>query len=153
MILPIEKGQANPILRQKAQEVKEITAKIRQLILNMNETLEANNGLGLAASQVGQSLRIILAKPEPDKKALVLINPEIKKTSRKKEIMIEGCLSLPDEAVAVERAKKIAVAGSDINGKKVKIKAEGLFARVLQHEIDHLEGILITDKRNNSMSS
>lgn len=153
MILPIKKGQTNPILRQKAQEIKKITAQIKQLISDMNETLEVNNGLGLAAPQVGQSLRVILAKPAPNKKAVVLINPEIKKTSRKKEIMVEGCLSLPNTAIAIERSRKITVVGLDIDGKKIKIKAEGLLARVIQHEIDHLDGTLIVDKRDSSMSS
>ena len=147
MILPIQTGQDNPILRKKAEKVKEITAEIKQLVLDMIETLEANNGLGLAAPQVGQLFQIIVAKPEPDKEALVLINPQIKKTSRKKEIMAEGCLSLPNLEVPVERAVKIVVEALDTNGQPVKIKTKGLLARVIQHEIDHLSGILIVDKR------
>ena len=160
MILSIQKGQDNPILRQKAKEVKEITAEIKQLVLDMIETLEANNGLGLAAPQVGQLLQIIIAKPEPDKpsttflrkvvlgkEALILINPQIKKTSRKKEVMEEGCLSLPDISIPVERPNKITVQGLALNGQLIKIKAKGLLARIIQHEIDHLSGILIVDKR------
>ena len=147
MILPIQIGQDNPILRQKAKEVKEINAQIKQLALDMVETTEVKDGLGLAAPQVGQLVQIIVAKPEPDKKALVLINPQIKKTSRKKEIMEEACLSLPDISVSVERANKITVEGLDINGQPNKIKAKGLLARVIQHEIDHLNGILIVDKK------
>ena len=146
MILSIQKGQDNPILRQKAKEVKEITVQIKQLVLNMVETLETNNGLGLAAPQVGQLLQIIVAKPEPDKEALVLINPQIKKTSRKKEVIEEGCLSLPNLSVPVERPNKITVQGLALNGQLVKIKAKGLLARIIQHEIDHLSGILIVDK-------
>lgn len=146
MILSIQKGQDNPILRQKAKQVKEITVQIKQLILDMIETLEANNGAGLAAPQVSQLLQIIVAKPEADKEALVLINPQIKKTSRKKEVMEEGCLSLPDISVPVERPNKITVQGLALNGQLVKIKAKGLLARIIQHEIDHLNGVLITDK-------
>ena len=143
MILSIQTGQDNPILRQKAKKVKEITAEIKQLVLDMIETLEANNGLGLAAPQVGQLFQIIIAKPETNKEALVLINPQIKKTSRKKEIMAEGCLSLPDISVSVERAVKITVQALTLNGQPVEIKAKGLLARIIQHEIDHLSGILI----------
>ena len=146
MILPIQTDQDNPVLRQEAKEVKEITAQIKQLVLDMTETMETKDGLGLAACQVGQSLQIIIAKPEPNKEALVLINPQIKKTSRKKDIMIEGCLSLPNIEVPVERAVKITVQALDLNSQKIKIKAKGLLARVIQHEIDHLEGILIVDK-------
>lgn len=146
MILPIQAGQNNPILRQKAKKVKEITPSIKGLILNMIETLEANNGLGLAAPQVDQLLQIIIAKPEPKEQTLVLINPQIKRFSRKKIIMEEGCLSLPNMAVLIERPIKIIVQALDINGQPIKIKAKGLLARVIQHEIEHLDGILIIDK-------
>ena len=147
MILAIKTGQDNPILRKKTEKVKEMTVQIKQLILDMIETLKANNGVGLAAPQVGKLLQIIVAKPEPDKDALVLINPQIKKTSRKKDIMTEGCLSLPNIEVPVERAIKITVQALDINSQPVKIKAKGLLARIIQHETDHLSGILIVDKR------
>ena len=145
MILSIQTGYDNHILRQKAKEVKEVTAQIKQLVLDMIETLEANNGLGLAAPQVGQLLQIIIAKPEPEKEALVLINPQIKKTSRKKEIMEEGCLSLPNISVPIERPVKITVQGLALNGQLIKIKAKGLLARIIQHEIDHIDGTLILD--------
>jgi peptide deformylase len=145
-MLSIETGQSNPILRQKAEEIKQINAQIKQLALDMVETLEAHQGLGLAAPQVNQSLRLIVVKPEPGRKALILINPKIKKASRRKTIMQEGCLSLPDVFVAVERSEKITVEALDINGQTIKIKAKGLLARVIQHEIDHLDGILIVDK-------
>jgi len=145
MVITIQKNKNNPILRQKAKKVNKIDAEIKQLILDMIETLEANNGIGLAAPQINQLLQIIIAKPEPDKEALVLINPQIKKTSRKKEVMEEGCLSLPDISIPIERPVKITVQGLDINGQLIKIKAKGLLARIIQHEIDHLSGILIVD--------
>jgi len=148
MILEILQGANNPTLRQKAEPVKQITAEIKQLVLDIKETLEAHlDGIGLAAPQVGQLLRIIAVKPYPEQETLILINPEIKKKSWSKEIMIEGCLSLPRTALPVKRAKKIAVEALDINGQKIKIKAKDFLARVIQHEIDHLEGILITDKK------
>jgi len=146
MILPIQTNQDNPILRQKAKEVKEISPQIKGLISDMIETLKANQGIGLAAPQIGQLLHVIVAKPESDKEALVLINPQIKKTSRKKEIIEEGCLSLPNISAPVERPIKITVQGLDADGQSVKIKAKGLLARIIQHEIDHLSGILIVDK-------
>jgi peptide deformylase len=146
MILNIQKNKDNPILRKKTEPVKEINTEIKQLALDMVETMEKNQGIGLAAPQVGKLFQIITVKPEPDQQTLVLINPKIKKTSRKKDVMLEGCLSLPDINLPVERAIKITVKGLDVNGKKIKIKAEGLLARAIQHEIDHLSGILITDK-------
>jgi peptide deformylase len=149
MILPIQTGQNNPLLRQKSKEVTEINAQIKQLVLDMEETLRGQ-GLGLAAPQVGQSLRIIRIDIPPcgKEKAVQfsLINPEIIKTSRKKEIMEEGCLSLPGIFVLVKRPEKVTIKALKTNGQPIKIKAKGLLARVLQHEIDHLDGILIVDK-------
>jgi peptide deformylase len=150
MTLSIQIGQNNSILRKKAKQVKEITASIKQLALDMTETMEVKDGIGLAAPQVGQLLRIIVVKPEPNQETFILINPEIKKISRKKDVMEEGCLSLPNIVVPVERAIKITVQAFNLNGKKIKIKAKGLLARAIQHEVDHLEGILIVDKAKSS---
>lgn len=148
MILFIEKGTNNPILRQKAESVKQITAEIKQLALDIKETLEAHlNGAGLAAPQVGQLLRIIAVKPYPEQKTLILINPEIKKKSWSKETMVEGCLSLPETALPIKRAKKITVEALDIDSQPIKIEAKDFLARIIQHEIDHLQGILIVDKK------
>jgi peptide deformylase len=147
MLLPIQTGQDNPILRQKSEKVKEITPELRRLAFDMAETMEVKDGIGLAAPQIGQLIRIIVVKPKPDEKTLILINPEIKKSSRKKDVMVEGCLSLPEIEVPVERAIKISGQALDLNGQKIKIKAKGLLARVIQHEVDHLEGVLIVDKR------
>ncbi len=147
MLLPIQTGQDNPILRQKSEKVKEITPELRRLAFDMAETMEVKDGIGLAAPQIGQLIRIIVVKPKPNEKTLILINPEIKKSSRKKDVMVEGCLSLPEIEVPVERAIKISGQALDLNGQKIKIKAKGLLARVIQHEVDHLEGVLIVDKR------
>lgn len=145
MILPIKK-QDNPILRKNSESVKEINSQIKELVFNMIETMIKKEGIGLAAPQVGKLLQIIVVKPFPDKEAIALINPQIKKTTTKKDVMIEGCLSLPGTAVPVKRSIGITVEGLDKNGKKIKIKTKGLLARVIQHEIDHLSGVLITDK-------
>lgn len=146
MILPIQTGKNNPVLRKKAVEVKQITPQIKQLILDMIDTLEASqNNVGLAAPQVNKSLRIIAFQPDPSKPAQVLINPLITKTSRKTEIIEEGCLSLPNYTAKIKRPVKAIVKTLNQEGKEVKIKAKGLTARILQHEIDHLNGILICD--------
>lgn len=143
--LKIETGENNPILRQTAETVKEITPEIKGLVFAMGKTLKAKDALGLAAPQVGKSLRIITVKT--DSGALItLINPEIARKSWRKQIMEEGCLSLPEKSFAVKRPKKIAVKGLAPDGKKIKFKAEGLLARIVQHEIDHCDGILISDK-------
>ena len=144
--LKIETGADNPILRRKAKKIKEINSQIRELALNMTEMLKKdNNAVGLAAPQVGHSLQIIIIKHDPDQNPVVLINPKIIKTSFRKDTAEEGCLSLPDIFVSVKRPIKIAAETLDISGKTLKIKAEGFLARVIQHEVDHLNGILIID--------
>jgi peptide deformylase len=147
-MLEIQTGENNPILRQKAEKVEGISAEIKQLALDMAEMIESEpNDIGLAAPQVNHSLCIIVVQPDKSKKALILINPEIKKVSTKKETMPEGCLSLPNVIVPVERPFKITAQALDLKGNKIKIKAKGLFARVIQHEVDHLHGVLIVDYR------
>jgi len=148
MILPIETNSDNPILRQKAEKVKEITPQIKKVVLDMIETIKSDeNSVGLAAPQINQSLQIIVFKLDLDKKYITLINPKIKKASWRKEIKNESCLSLPNFHRPVKRSKKITVQGLNIDGQLVEIKAEGFLARVIQHEIDHLNGILICDTK------
>lgn len=137
----------NDFLLRKTREVKveELKdPKIQRLILNMVRMMETEKGVGLAAPQVGSDLRICTIAA--DGEAYVLVNPKIKSFSRKKDIFEEGCLSFPGQFFPVERPIKVKVQARDIEGKKVKIKADGLFARVLQHEIDHLDGILVIDR-------
>jgi len=135
----------NDILRQKAQPVEDPTSvEIKQLILDMIQTLRANNGLGLAAPQVGKSLRICVVEIENE--LFVLINPEIKKQSGDEIVCEEGCLSFPNKFLNIKRHKKIKVRATDLNGKKQIIRAKGLLARVIQHEMDHLDGVLIVDR-------
>ena len=132
-------------LRQKARAVKDFKdPHVSGLVSQMIKTMEKEKGVGLAAPQVGSDLRICLARV--DNTLFALINPEIKAYSRKKEIFEEGCLSFPGKFFSVERPVKVKIKARDVNGKKIKIKADGLLARVLQHEIDHLDGILVIDR-------
>ena len=133
----------DPILREKAQPVTEVTPETKKLIKDMAETMYENEGLGLAANQIGISEQIMIV--DVGKGLLVLINPRVRE-SRGEESVEEGCLSLPDIRVEVRRAKKIKVRGLNEEGRKIEIEAEGLLARAIQHEIDHLNGILITDR-------
>lgn len=135
----------NDFLRKKAKEVEDFkNPKLTRLISGMMKIMETKKGIGLAAPQVGSDLRICVAKV--DNVPHILINPKIKSKSRKKEIFEEGCLSFPGKFFPVERPVKVKIKARDISGKKIKIKAEGLLARVLQHEIDHLDGILVIDR-------
>jgi len=144
MILKIETGQNNPILRQKTQKIEKIDEDILNLIKEMTETMVKVDGIGLAANQVDKSIRLFVINPDLSKKT-VFINPEIIKISKKSEIQEEGCLSLPEVFLSIKRAKSLKIKAIDENSKKFKLKAKGLLARAIQHEIDHLNGILICD--------
>jgi peptide deformylase len=134
----------DPVLRTKAKKIDEITEKINDLIDNMFETMYAEDGIGLAAPQVGILKRIAVVDIREDNK-IVLINPEIIEEEGK-AVMEEGCLSVPEETGDVIRAEKIKVRTLDRDGNEIEFKAEGLEARAIQHEIDHLDGILFIDK-------
>ncbi len=145
-MLKIQQGINNPILRKKAEKVKVITPQIKRLVLDIIKTVKADsNSIGLAAPQVGHSLRIAIIRPSLSEKPLALINPEIKSKSFRKETIEEGCLSLPEFFIPVKRYKSITLEALNIDNKKIKIKAKGFLARIIQHEIDHLDGILISD--------
>lgn len=142
-VLEIKK-YGDPVLREKALEVDEITPKINKLIDNMIETMYASLGAGLAAPQIGISKRIIIIDGEDDG-LLVFINPVlIKKEGKVNEE--EGCLSVPGIYSNVERYETVTVEGLDRNGEKIRIKKDGLMGKALQHEIDHLEGLLFIDR-------
>jgi len=133
----------DPVLRKKCERVEEITSKIKELLKEMAQIMYASRGIGLAGPQVGQLKRVITVGT---KKGLIgLINPKIisKKGS---QIGEEGCLSFPGLFVKIKRAQVVEVEGLDSEGKLIKIKALGLLARVFQHEIDHLDGILMIDR-------
>ena len=142
-VLEIKK-YGDPVLREKALKVEEITPKINKLIDDMIETMYASLGAGLAAPQIGISKRIIIIDGEDDG-LLVLINPVlIKKEGKVNEE--EGCLSVPGIYSNVERYETVTVEGLDRNGEKIRIKKDGLMGKALQHEIDHLEGLLFIDR-------
>lgn len=150
----------NPVLREKAKRVKSITPEVQRLIEDMIETMHSAPGVGLAAPQVGVSLRVIVVEylepsddPESDPKAnskpaklYALINPEIARHSGDLEAGNEGCLSIPGWLGEVERFSWTTVKGLDRHGRPFKLKARGWLARVFQHEIDHLDGVLFIDR-------
>src|SRR5215469_5525999 len=135
-------------LRQVSDPVKKIDAGIRKLIEDMFETMYDAPGIGLAAIQVGTPKRLItmdLAKKEEPKNPQVFINPEILWTSEERATYEEGCLSIPEYYEEVERPARVKVAFTDRDGEKRELEADGLFATCLQHEIDHLNGVLFID--------
>ncbi len=132
------------LLKKKTKEVKDPQSpEIRKLIFDMLETMEKDNGLGLAANQVGTPLRICVVKFD---KTYILINPRLKSKSWGKIVAEEGCLSFPGKFILVKRSKKIKVEALDQLGEKFVLKAEGLLARAIQHEVDHLDGTLFIEK-------
>lgn len=150
-ILPIIKYPSK-ILRQKTEKVKDaLNPEIQKLAKNMAETLRNAKGLGLAAPQVGSTMRLCVVEDEG--KIYILINPQIKSKSRKKVVLEEGCLSFPGKFYPIARSEKVKVRYLDEEGKKRKIKAEGLLARALQHEIDHLDGLLIIDRAGSARNT
>jgi peptide deformylase len=132
----------HPVLRKKARPVEKITKKTRRILEDMAETMYASNGVGLAAPQIGISERLITV--DTGDGLLFLINPELVTTAGQ-ERDVEGCLSIPGQSGYVTRAARVVVEGLDPEGRRKKIEAEGLLSRALQHEIDHLDGILYTD--------
>lgn len=118
--------------------------EIKEVISAMKLAMDLAKGIGLSANQIGLSYRFFIAKPE--KKMYVVVNPEIMKPSEEIVSFEEGCLSVPGTYGPVDRPERIVVRGQDKNGKKVKFKVNGLLARVFQHEIDHLNGVLFIDK-------
>lgn len=137
--------EPNAILRQENSSIKEITAEIKQLILDMAETMKNANGVGLAAPQIGKNLRLCIISTE--KGILTLINPKIIWKSLRKITEEEGCLSCPNVSIKVKRSKIIYIKALNEKGQPISFRAEGFFARVIQHEVDHLDGILIIDKK------
>ncbi len=141
----------NPILRRKAHKVTDFGKEFKTLVENMIETMHDAPGVGLAAPQVAVPLRLIVIEygededDEAPKKLYVVANPEIVDRSDEKIIGIEGCLSVPDLIGEVERYESITVKGLNRYGLPFKIKASGWLARIFQHEIDHVEGIVYTD--------
>jgi peptide deformylase len=151
--------EPDPVLRRKAKKVSAVDGEIRRLIEDMIETMRAAPGVGLAATQIGVGLRVITVEyaeepegglpegePPPQPALYTLIDPEVTRASREKVAGIEGCLSVPGFAGEVERHVEVVVKGFNAQGAPVRIKAKGWLARIFQHEIDHLNGILYVDR-------
>ena len=138
----------NPLLRKRSQAVERIDAELGKLADDLLETMYAAPGVGLAAVQVGVPRRLIVidaAKEDDPPAPLVLVNPEIVTLGPNLRLHEEGCLSIPDERVEIERPGSLTVRYLDRDGKAQELQAEGLLATVIQHEIDHLNGKLIID--------
>ena len=138
----------HPLLKKRSQEIEKIDENIRQLIQDMTETMYDSNGVGLAACQVGVGKRIIVldvSPMDPEQDLFALINPEI--VAEEEEIdHEEGCLSVPDCQEIIKRKQKVRVRGMSSEGKEVELEAQGILAIALQHEVDHLNGVLILDR-------
>jgi peptide deformylase len=135
-------------LRLVSEPVGAIDAAVKKLVADMFETMYAAPGVGLAAIQVGVPKRIVTidaTRGEEEKQPVALINPEILWTSEEKAVLEEGCLSIPEFIDEVERPAKVKARFLDLDGRTIEVEAEGLFARVLQHEIDHINGVLFID--------
>lgn len=135
--------EGEPILRRKAKPLGRVTKKIRRLISDMFDTMYDADGAGLAAPQIGESLRVIVV--DAGAGGVALVDPEIVSSSGE-DTEVEGCLSIPGQAGYVTRAAEVVVRGLGEDGKRREVRGEGLLARALQHEIDHLDGILFIDK-------
>lgn len=135
----------NPVLTLHANPISHIDKDIEHLVEGMVEVMDRYVGVGLAAPQVGVSRRLIIVGVEKDEDLIVLVNPEITFRSGLKE-KDEGCLSLPGVSVPIKRAEKIRVAGTGLDGKSIQMEVEGIAAKAFQHEIDHIDGILITNR-------
>lgn len=138
----------DPVLREKAEPVAEVTDEIVRLLKDMEETMYAADGVGLAAPQVGVSRRLIVV--DVGEGPIHLVNPVLEEAEGT-EVGQEGCLSIPGVYGNVERYARVAVCGLGLDGKPLRVEGKGLLARALQHEIDHLDGVLFIDKATELM--
>lgn len=134
----------DPVLKSTAAPVDTFDESLARLAEDMLETMRAHEGVGLAANQVGRLKRILVAALEDEE--IVIVNPTIEDEADELEKDSEGCLSIPEIQVEVERPVSVAVSGQDLNGEPVRLEASGLLARIVQHEMDHLNGVLILDR-------
>ena len=139
----------NPLLKRKAEPVGEITPELRTLAADMVDTMYENDGIGLAAPQIGEMIRMItvdITGPEKRENLRVLVNPELEMIGDEEVESEEGCLSVEDYRAPVARAEQVKVRATDLDGKPVEFEADGLLAVCLQHECDHLDGKLFIDR-------
>ncbi len=134
----------DPVLKSRAAPVKDFDESLEHLAEEMMRVMREAEGVGLAANQIGRLKRIFVAAHEEEQYAIV--NPVIEERSETTEKDIEGCLSIPETRVEVERPTAVTISGQDPSGEAVRVEAEGLLARIFQHEIDHLDGVLILDR-------
>lgn len=158
MILDIETGLKNPILRTKSESITDITREIHKLARDMKSSIKPNHGMGLAAPQVGYNVRVILINVPAEyynetgfddcklDQNYIIINPVLTSVSTDTAMIEEGCLSLPDYFADVIRPTSVVFTGLNLKGETIGGEATGIFARIIQHEIDHLDGILFADK-------
>ena len=140
--------EPDPILRKKSKPIEKVDDELRRLLDDMLETMYAAPGIGLAAVQVGILKRLIvidISKDKDKKEPLFLINPKITSKSKQTSTYEEGCLSLPGHFAEIERPAECEINFIDYNGKKKEIKADGLLSTCIQHEVDHLDGVLFID--------
>jgi len=143
-VLPLTK-MGDAVLHHKAKRVRRIDDSVQKLIDDMIETMHDIGGAaGLAAPQVGVPLQVIVVEM-PDEEPLAIVNPEVVKSVGEHEV-VEGCLSLPGYKGTLKRFEKVTVKGRDRHGKEIRIKADGLLAHALQHEIDHINGVVYVDR-------
>ncbi|QLE55893.1 peptide deformylase [Nostoc sp. TCL26-01] len=143
------------VLRQPAKRITKVDDEIRQLIRDMLQTMYSNDGIGLAAPQVGIHKQLIVIDCEPDNPSnppLILINPTIKQVSREIGVAQEGCLSIPGVYMDVKRPDVVEVIYKDENGRPQTLKATDLLGRCIQHEMDHLNGVVFVDRVDNSLT-
>ena len=158
MILEIEKGLQNPTLRKVSSPILNISREIHKLARDMKASIKPHHGMGLAAPQVGKNVRMILINIPSEyfsqtgfagcqlDQHYIIINPELSWLSQEQVSLEEGCLSLPDYFAEVIRPEAIRFQGLNLKGEAIQGQAQGIFARIIQHEIDHLNGIIFADK-------
>ena len=140
----------DPVLRSRAITIDRFDERLVEEARRMGQVMHDALGIGLAATQVGVMHRVLVYRVEPDSPVNALVNPEVEWRSSEEEVADEGCLSLPGVLVEVERPVHVRVRGLDARGDALTIEASGLEARVIQHEIDHLDGVLILDRTSRS---
>jgi peptide deformylase len=136
----------DPVLRMKARDVESFDEDLERLVERLEHLLHDANGLGLAATQIGVLRRVFVFLPDPEREPVVLVNPRVAESSDERVTDDEGCLSLQGVVIPVERHERLTVEGSNPQGEEVRLELEGLPARIAQHELDHLDGVLILDR-------
>jgi peptide deformylase len=144
--LRLVRKYGDPVLKSRALPVERFDDGLREEIRRMGDLMHDSLGIGLAATQLGVMHRVLVYRVDPDAPVSAVVNPVLEWSSRDEEVLEEGCLSLPNVLVDVDRPIHVRVRAQDENGEEILIEASGLEARVLQHEMDHLDGVLILDR-------